>query len=477
MPVSSGSDPHPLPPHLSSLCARGALDKSYIPGCTRKSCRLFVVSAGVDCAAERKALHLWLLPDITKVMGESGVEFDLVDPYFCCPDNFCCDALFRELCVWEMEACRRWTTVGLRAIVLLNSKYGSLTAPPFLTKNQFAAITALMQDPPITPPAAPSSRPVALTHAQSARLIHSWYSAPLPDSPEVLSLVPTTTRYPLYGTLDLDQKAAMMSWAAAEQELTAAFETCGIPCPSLLHRLLTLALAPSPAPHATKNVPVCSVKRLLRCLTPQDPSAPAYLNVERGGQAVVDDLELRLSRMQATAEAAIHPGMQKQHTVVWSDVGITSSTHSEYLRDVVSDVYTMVVDAVSSSSDARPPAPPILLDVLSQSEVAAAAAALPYIPGPPLQQLLEYLLDHASSLHPSQSKSSAPAPRRACAIVGCSGSGRAACVAVALSLVTACTPWSSLHKLEVPQPPDSSPVALSSSVVVYGPSSSYSDIL
>ncbi len=81
MPVSAGSDPHPLPPHLSSLCARGALEKGYTPGCTRKSCRLFVVSAGVDCGAERKALHLWLLPDITKVMEESGVEFDLVDPY------------------------------------------------------------------------------------------------------------------------------------------------------------------------------------------------------------------------------------------------------------------------------------------------------------------------------------------------------------------------------------------------------------
>ena len=68
----------------------------------------------------------------------------------------------------------------------------------------------------------------------------------------------------------------MTSWAAAEQQLTQAFETCGTACPSLLHRLLTLALTPSPAPHATKTVPVCSVKRLLRCLTPQDPSAPAY---------------------------------------------------------------------------------------------------------------------------------------------------------------------------------------------------------
>jgi hypothetical protein len=57
-----------------------------------------------------------------------------------------------------------------------------------------------------------------------------------------------------------------------------------------------------------------------------------YLNVERGGQAVVDDLEHRLYQMIQTAEAAVAPGMQKQHTVVWSDVGITSSTHSEYVN-------------------------------------------------------------------------------------------------------------------------------------------------
>jgi hypothetical protein len=101
---------------------------SYVAGCKRKSCRLFVVSLGVDCAAERKALHVWLLPEITKIMEESGVEFDLFDPYFCCPDNFCCDSLFRELSMWEMESCKRWTTVGVHAIVLLNSKYGA----PFL---------------------------------------------------------------------------------------------------------------------------------------------------------------------------------------------------------------------------------------------------------------------------------------------------------------------------------------------------------
>jgi hypothetical protein len=329
MPVSSGSEPNPLPPELSYICARGALEKGYTPGRMRKSCRLFVVSLGVDCAAERKALHMWLLPDITKVMKECGVEFDLIDPYFCCPDNFCSDSVFRELCLWEMETCRRWTTVGLHAIILVNSKYGALMAPPFLTKNQFAAITALTQDPPLAPPAPPSSRPALLTRAQSARLIRSWYSPPLPDSPEVFALVPTSTRYPLYGTLDLDQKSAMLAWAAAEQELTAALETCGIACPSLLHRLLHLALAPSTTPRC--NVPVCIVKRLLRCLSPQDASAPAYLNVERGGQAVVDDLEQRMNSLIATVEAAVAVGMQKQHTVVWSDVGITTTTHSEYV--------------------------------------------------------------------------------------------------------------------------------------------------
>ena len=123
MPVVSGSNPHSLPPDRLSRGARGALLKGYVPGSNRRSCRVFLVSLGIDCAAERKALQMLLLPEITKVMEESGVEFDLFDPYFCCPDNFCCDSLFRDICLWEMADCKRWTTIGAHAIVLINSKY------------------------------------------------------------------------------------------------------------------------------------------------------------------------------------------------------------------------------------------------------------------------------------------------------------------------------------------------------------------
>jgi hypothetical protein len=462
MPISSGSDPNPLPPELLHLCSRGAFHKSYAPGCMRKSCRLFVVSLGVDCTAERKALQLWLLPELTKIMEENGVEFDLVDPFFCCPDNFCCDSLFRELCLWDMGTCIQWTTVGVHALVLLNSKYGALMAPPSLSKDQIATFAALAQDPAVAPPAPPSSHPAPLTPAQCARLIRSWYSTPLPDSPEAFALLPTSSRFPLYGTLDLDQKAAMLAWAAAELQLTAAFESCGVPCPSLLERLVDMATTSCARGDSPKRVPVCSVKRLLRCLTPHDPSAPSYMNVERGSMAVLADLDRRLQRLVDKTDATLAPGMQKQHTVVWGDVGITSSTHSEYLRDLVSDVYSLVVDAVSATADAKPTPPPVLLDVLSQSQLAAAASASVYIPGPPLHQLLEYLLDH--ELHRPASK---PVVRNARAIVGISGSGRSTCVAVALALIARHIPWSSLPKLEVQPPPDSSPAASADSVIVY----------
>ena len=128
------------------------------------------------------------------------------------------------------------------------------------------------------------------------------------------------------------------------------------------------ALDPIPSHDASKRVPVCSVKRLLRCLTPPDPSAPSYLNVERGSLCVQDDLEQRLLRLTSRTDAAVGQSMQKLHTVVWSDVGITSSTHGEYLRDLVSDVYSLVVDAVASS-DSRPPPPAVVVDVLTQSQV------------------------------------------------------------------------------------------------------------
>jgi hypothetical protein len=441
------------------------------------------VSLGVDCTAERKALHVWLLPEITKIMEESGVEFDLFDPYFCCPDNFCCDSLFRELSLWEMQNCKLWTTVGVHAIVLLNSKYapspltttplfvlnmslnryGALMVPPSLSKDQIAVLDGQAQDAPVAPPAPPSSRPALLTQAQSARLIRSWYSAPLPHSPEPFTLASTATRYPIYGTLDLDQKAAMISWAAAELQLASAFEVCGITCPSLLDRLVSLALSSTAAAEVPKHAGVCAVKRLLRCLTPQDPSAPSYLNVERGSSAVQSDLEERLRRLVARTEAAIAPGMQKRHTVVWSDVGITSSTHSEYLRDLASDVYSLIVDAVSSSIDTRPSVPPIVVEALTQSQFAAQAAALPYIPGPPLHQLLEYLLDHGQHHKPSAKAAS----RRARAVIGPSGSGRNACVATALSLITRHISWSSFEQLEIPPPFDSSPVSLNDVVIIY----------
>ena len=106
--------------YISCLPATRNTYQGYIPGCMRKSCRMFVVSLGVDCTAERKALHVvrcggrggmgrgegcaasiicccschclqGLVPEITKMMEEGGLEFDLVDPFFCCPDNFCCD--------------------------------------------------------------------------------------------------------------------------------------------------------------------------------------------------------------------------------------------------------------------------------------------------------------------------------------------------------------------------------------------------
>jgi hypothetical protein len=211
--------------------------------------------------------------------------------------------------------------------------------PPSLTRDQIAALADLTHDPPIVPPAAPSHRPTPLTPAQCARLILPWYTSPLPDSPEAHSLVPTSSRFPLYGTLDLDQKAAMSSWAAAEQQLSVAFEQCGVACPSLLERLVDLALDRGPAANARKHAVVCSVKRLLRCITPQDPAAPSYLNVERGSLTVVDDLERRLNLLIERTEGAVAPGMQKRHTVVWSDVGITSTTHSEYAPIVFPAVF------------------------------------------------------------------------------------------------------------------------------------------
>jgi hypothetical protein len=104
------------------------------------------------------------------------------------------------------------------------------------------------------------------------------------------------------------------------------------------------------------------------------------------------------------------------------------------------------------------------MDALTQSEFAAAAAATSYIPGPPLHQLLEYLLDHGAR---SKSLSKTSAARHACAIIGASGSGRSTCVAVALALITRHIPWTSLDRLEVPPPPETSPVSLHDSVVIY----------
>lgn len=159
--------------------------------------------------------------------------------------------------------------------------------PPSLSKDQIAVLDSQAQDPPVAPPAPPSSRPALLTPAQSARLVRSWYSAPLPQSPEPYTLASTSTRYPIYGTLDLDQKAAMLSWAAAELQLASAFEACGVACPSLLERLVDAALSPTATAEPPKYAGVCTVKRLLRCLTAQDPGAPSYLNVERGSSAVL----------------------------------------------------------------------------------------------------------------------------------------------------------------------------------------------
>jgi hypothetical protein len=135
-----------------------------------------------------------------------------------------------------------------------------------------------------------------------------------------------------------------------------------------------------------------------------------------------------------------------------------------YLRDLASDAYSLIVDAVSSSISSRPSAPAVVTDALTQSQFAAAAAAAPYIPGPPLHQLLEYLLDHVPR---SKSYSKTSASRHSCAIIGASGSGRSTCVAVALALISRHIPWTSLDNLDVPPPAEASPVSLHNSVVIY----------
>jgi hypothetical protein len=186
--------------------------------------------------------------------------------------------------------------------------------------------------------------------------------------------------------------------------------------------------------------------------------------VERGSVAAVEELDRRLQRLIHKTDAAVAPAMQRQHTVVWGDVGITSSTHSEYLRDLVSDVYSLVVDSVSSSSDEQCAPAPALADILTHSRLAAAAAAVSYVAGPPLHQLLHYFLEHEQHSHKA---TSASAKRNARAVVGVSGSGRSTCVAVALALITRHTPWSSIPKLDIAPPPDDSPVVFSDSVVVF----------
>ncbi|XP_031642138.1 NACHT domain- and WD repeat-containing protein 1 [Oncorhynchus kisutch] len=174
--------------------------------------RVFVSSTFTDMSSERNALLDKTYPELQAFCQSLGLVFEVVDMRWGLQDAIAVDHMTTELCLQEIEACRK-VSVGPSFIALLGNRYGHRPIPRVLPGKQFEVLLSkLPQD--------------------QVGLLHQWFRKDNNAVPPVYVLQPITTLLPHYNDLQPERRPlqddSVISWRYTEARLLQLLRTAAV---------------------------------------------------------------------------------------------------------------------------------------------------------------------------------------------------------------------------------------------------------
>ncbi|KAM9479394.1 NACHT domain- and WD repeat-containing protein 1 [Salvelinus alpinus] len=174
--------------------------------------RVFVSSTFTDMSSERNALLDKTYPELQAFCQSQGLVFEVVDMRWGLQDAIDVDHMTTELCLQEIEACKK-VSVGPSFIALLGNRYGHRPIPRVLPGKQFEVLLSkLPQD--------------------QVGLLHQWFRKDNNAVPPVYVLQPITTLLPHYNDLQPEKRPlqddSVISWRYTEARLLHLLRTAAV---------------------------------------------------------------------------------------------------------------------------------------------------------------------------------------------------------------------------------------------------------
>nr|XP_029488034.1 NACHT domain- and WD repeat-containing protein 1 [Oncorhynchus nerka] len=174
--------------------------------------RVFVSSTFTDMSSERNALLDKTYPELQAFCQSLGLVFEVVDMRWGLQDAIAVDHMTTELCLQEIEACKK-VSVGPSFIALLGNRYGHRPIPRVLPGKQFEVLLSkLPQD--------------------QVGLLHQWFRKDNNAVPPVYVLQPITTLLPHYNDLQPERRPlqddSVISWRYTEARLLQLLRTAAV---------------------------------------------------------------------------------------------------------------------------------------------------------------------------------------------------------------------------------------------------------
>ena len=291
--------------------------------------RVFVSSTFSDLKDERTALHERVFPRLSALCASRGGEFQAIDLRWGVSDDAAADRRVTEICLSEVERCRRATRKP-NFLLILGDRYGTSPLPPIIDAETFGTLRS------------------RLTDDAARHVVDRWYLKDDNSVPPVFVL--QTKRGPRGGEAwdrDKDMLRSALFRAAENSEHT------GIP--QLLRTSLTEQEAIRGIPESGPGLPGAAhvFRRVLDGL-PDDASAGSYRDVveDQAGERLDPEAVRSLRRFHdGVAERLRHSGQTiTEYRAVWD--ASAGRPRKDHIEPWCEQVYAALAAAIDDEFQA-----------------------------------------------------------------------------------------------------------------------------
>ncbi|XP_072407531.1 NACHT domain- and WD repeat-containing protein 1 [Chiloscyllium punctatum] len=298
-----------------------------------KVVRVFISSTFTDMSMERDALLDKAYPEVQEFCQKLGLVFEVVDMRWGVPNTLTADHMSTELCLTEIESCKRMS-LGPTFVALLGNRYGFRPIPRVIEGKEFEELL--------------------LKHAsdsQSLKLLQEWFWKDENAVPPVYILQPITTHLPDYSKMRTERREehekALQSWSDLQQRIADLLRVAATQAEkegriqkgarhkyfkSVTEFEIDRGLVETREGDVCSTVFIRDISNIWDHFDQQQ--LPKFIDVKDDG-SIDTEAQERLASLKAQVVGKSARSL-RMHWVQWSDgvLDTQSQAHAEYLHDL-----------------------------------------------------------------------------------------------------------------------------------------------